>query len=250
MRKNIIVGNWKMNLNRFEAVNLVSDVLKKANYIDKNIIFAPSFVYLKEVTDLCKNFENFSTSAQNCSHIERGSYTGEVSCEMISSLNTEYVIIGHSERRINYSENNSILKKKVEIALKNNLFVIFCCGESLEERKNSEHFNSIMQQLKQSLFDFSKEDLSRVIIAYEPIWAIGTGMNASNEEAQQMHNYIRKLINSKYGDQLSSSIHILYGGSCNPSNSRELFLQEDIDGGLIGGASLNSDSFISIINSV
>ena len=250
MRKNIVVGNWKMNLNRAEAIALVDEVLSKLpnnNLVE--IVFAPSNVYLHKLAKMCANINKVSVASQDCSANEKGACTGEVSASMIAFCNVEYVILGHSERRTNFGETNNLLQTKVNRALENNLSIIFCCGESLEQRETGVHFNWIKSQLTESLFNLLIDDFPRIVIAYEPIWAIGTGVTASVSQAQEMHTFIRSIIAEKYGDNVADSTSILYGGSCNPSNSVELFLQKDIDGGLIGGASLEADDFISIINS-
>ena len=250
MRKNIVAGNWKMNLNRAEAIALVDEVLSNLprNNLTE-IVFAPSYVYLYKVAKMCDNTNKVSVASQDFSTNEKGAFTGEVSASMIASCNVEYVILGHSERRTNFDETNDLLKTKVDRALENNLSIIFCCGESLEQREKGVHFDWIKSQLTESLFNLPIDDFSRIVIAYEPIWAIGTGVTASVNQAQEMHAFIRSIITEKYGDDVADSRSILYGGSCNPSNSVELFSQKDIDGGLIGGASLKADDFISIINS-
>ena len=250
MRKNIVAGNWKMNLNRNEGIKLVEDVL---NLLSSNstseVVFSPSFVHLYKVNKMCKSIEGVSSSAQNCSAAEKGAFTGEVSAEMIKSLGVEYVILGHSESRENFTETNKELKQKVDISLKNGLKVIFCCGESLSQRKNEVHFDCIKNQIEESLFHLSETEFENIVIAYEPIWAIGTGVTASTDQAQEIHQFIRCLISEKFNNEISENTSILYGGSCKPSNAKELFSQADIDGGLIGGASLNAQDFAQIINS-
>jgi len=250
MRKNIVAGNWKMNLNRAEAIALVDEVLSNlpTNNLTE-IVFAPSYVYLHKVAKMCANTNKVSVASQDSSTNEKGAFTGDVSAPMIASCNVEYVILGHSERRTNFDETNDLLKTKVDRALENNLSIIFCCGESFEQREKGVHFDWIKSQLTESLFNLPIDDFSKIVIAYEPIWAIGTGVTASVNQAQEMHAFIRSLITKKYSDQLANNTSILYGGSCNPTNAEELFAQKDIDGGLIGGASLKADDFISIINS-
>ena len=250
MRRNIVVGNWKMNLNREEAINLVAKVL--SNLPTKNltdIVFAPSNIYLDKLSKICANINNISVASQDCSANERGAFTGEVSASMIASCNVEYVILGHSERRKNFNETNNLLRTKLDRVFENQLRVIFCCGESLEQRKKEVHLDWIKSQISDSLFHLSSQDFSRVVIAYEPIWAIGTGVTASAEQAQSIHAFIRNVIADRYGGNVADRTSILYGGSCNSSNSVALFSQEDVDGGLIGGSSLKADEFISIINS-
>lgn len=250
MRKNIVAGNWKMNLEREEGLALVSEVLSKLPK-DNNIeiVFAPCFLYLYKIAKMCNNFDNVFLAAQNCSKEVKGAFTGEVSAEMISSSNGDYVLIGHSERREFFKETNADLAQKVNRVLANNLKVIFCCGERLYQREDESHFNWIKQQLSEGIFHLDSTNFANIVIAYEPIWAIGTGVTATSNQAQEMHNFIRSLISEKYGDEITENTSILYGGSCNPSNAKELFMQKDIDGGLIGGASLKADDFLSIINS-
>ncbi len=239
-----------MNLDINEANSLVTDVLSKLDIQSKTeVVFTPSFIYLHQIAKLCKNRRNVYVAAQDCSVNIAGAYTGEVSANMLSSVGVKYVIIGHSERRINFKENNKLLKFKVARALSSNLNVIFCCGENEQQRKAGVHFDWIKAQINESLFSLSDVDFSKIIIAYEPIWAIGTGNTATSEQAQEIHNFIRHTIKEKYGFEIASNTSILYGGSCNSSNSIDLFNKKDIDGGLIGGASLNSDNFIDIINS-
>ena len=250
MRKNIVVGNWKMNLKREESLELVSVVLSKLPE-DKNteVVFAPSFLYLYKIAKLCSDFESVKVSAQNCSKEGKGAFTGEISSEMIESSNGDYVIIGHSERREFFKETNADLVPKINMALANNLKVIFCCGERLNQREESTHFDWVKQQINESLFHLSVADINNIVIAYEPIWAIGTGVTATSEQAQEMHGFIRTIISEKFGNEIAENTSILYGGSCNPNNAKDLFTQKDIDGGLIGGASLNADDFLAIIHS-
>lgn len=250
MRKKIVAGNWKMNLNRNEGVSLVENVLSKLPSDNStHIIFAPSFVHLYKVAKMCVNTSKVVAAAQDCSKSEKGAFTGEVSANMIASCNARYIILGHSERRANFNETNEDLKTKVEQALLNNLKVIFCCGESLEQRERGVHFDWIKTQISESLFHLSADEFSNVVIAYEPIWAIGTGVTASTDQAQEIHAFIRGMLNDKYGAEVAENTSILYGGSCKPSNAKELFASKDIDGGLIGGASLKVDDFIAITQS-
>ena len=239
-----------MNLNRADGIALLKDILNRLSLDNKTkVIFATSFIHLYKASKMCVDFNNIFISAQDCSGNQEGPFTGEVSASMIASCGARYVILGHSERRTNFAETNYILKTKVNYSLSNNLDVIFCCGESLEQRKDGLHFKWIEKQISESLFHLSSLDFTKIIIAYEPVWAIGTGVTASSNQAQEMHSFIRNTIQQKYGVELAKQISILYGGSCNPSNAVELFSQEDIDGGLIGGASLNADEFMKIINS-
>jgi triosephosphate isomerase len=250
MRKNIVAGNWKMNLNRAEGIALVEDVLAKLpSDNNTHIVLAPSFVYLHKVAKMCANTSKVVAAAQDCSANEKGAFTGEVSASMIASCNAKYVVLGHSERRANFKESNELLKIKVGQAFRNNLKVIFCCGESLAQRESGAHFDWIKTQISKSLFHFSSVEFKNIVIAYEPIWAIGTGVTASTDQAQEMHAFIRNILVEQYGNEVALSTSILYGGSCKPSNAKELFASLDIDGGLIGVASLNSDDFISITQS-
>ena len=250
MRKNIVAGNWKMNLNRAEGIALVEDVLAKLpSDNNTHVIFSPSFVYLHKVAKMCANTSKVVAAAQDCSANEKGAFTGEVSANMIASCNARYVILGHSERRANFKESNELLKTKLGEAFTNNLKVIFCCGESLAQREGGVHFDWIKDQILESLSHLSSKEFKNIVIAYEPIWAIGTGVTASTDQAQEMHAFIRNILVEQYGNSVGESTSILYGGSCKPSNAKELFASQDIDGGLIGGASLNSDDFIAITQS-
>ena len=249
MRKNILAGNWKMNLKRDESLKLVEEVLSLLDNNDVEVIFAPSYIYLYKVNKMCTALSSVHTASQNINKYENGAFTGEVSAEMVRSLGVKYTILGHSERREYFNETNQDLKMKVDVALSNNLNVIFCCGESLEQRESGIHFDWIKSQIEESLFHLTEEEFSKIVIAYEPIWAIGTGVTASSSQAEEVHTFIRGVILDKYGENVSRNCSIIYGGSCNPSNSRELFSKENIDGGLIGGSSLDANSFIEIIKS-
>jgi len=248
MRKKIVAGNWKMNLNKNDSEDLVNNIL---NHLDDNfspqIIFAPPYLFLNNVIELCKNKNNIFVSSQDCSAHTDGAFTGEVSAKMISSYNISHVIIGHSERRKNFNETNDILNHKINQAINNHLNVIFCCGETLSDRNNGLYFDVISDQLLSTVLSLDKSKFSNIIIAYEPIWAIGTGVTATADQAQEVHAHIRRIIKDKYGDAISNKTSIIYGGSCKPANAKEIFSQDDIDGGLIGGASLNYKDFISII---
>lgn len=245
MRKQIVAGNWKMNKTLQEGINLAEEVNKLAPVQDVRLVLCTPFIHLAEVKKVITKDELF-LGAQNCAAEESGAYTGEVSAAMIQSTGTNYVIIGHSERRAYYGETNDILNKKVKLALANNLTPIFCCGEVLEEREANTHFDVVKQQLEEGLFDLPAEQFAKIVIAYEPVWAIGTGKTATPDQAQEMHKYIRDLLVSKYGNDIADNISILYGGSCKPSNAKELFTNPDVDGGLIGGASLKAEDFIGI----
>jgi len=251
MRKKIVAGNWKMNLTLEAGKKLATEINAyiNVNILDyMQVIISPSFVHLPDIVMII-NCKNIFVSAQNCSSEEKGAFTGEVSAEIVKSCGVSHVIIGHSERRQYFNEDNQILSNKVNCCLKNDLIPVFCCGEKLTERENNLQFTTIRKQLEEGLFNLTSEEFSKIIIAYEPVWAIGTGRNATPLQAQEMHNYIREIISIKYGNIIAEEISILYGGSCNPSNASEIFANKDVDGGLIGGASLKYDDFIKIINS-
>ncbi|MBC8510332.1 MAG: triose-phosphate isomerase [Cryomorphaceae bacterium] len=250
MRKNIVAGNWKMNLNRTEGIALVEDVLAKLpSDNNTHVVLAPSFVYLHKVAKMCANTSKVVAAAQDCSANKKGAFTGEVSASMLASCGARYVVLGHSEKRANFAESNEILKTKVGQAFRNDLKVIFCCGESLSQRESGVHFDWIKAQISESLFQLSSEEFKNIVVAYEPIWAIGTGVTASTEQAQEIHAFIRNILVGQYGEEVAENTSILYGGSCKPSNAKELFASQDIDGGLIGGASLSSDDFVKITQS-
>lgn len=249
MRKQIVAGNWKMNTNIAEGIALALNLRELEPQFNDNVevIVIPPFTHITEVMNALSD-TNIKLGAQNCASEEKGAFTGEVSAEMISSLEVNYVTIGHSERRAYYNETNDILNKKVKLALKNDLTPIYCCGEMLAEREAKNHFNVVKTQISEGLFDLSKEDFSKIIIAYEPVWAIGTGVTASPEQAQEIHKFIRDIIAEKYGNEIAENISILYGGSVKPNNANEIFSKPDVDGGLIGGAALKAEDFMGIIN--
>jgi len=238
-----------MNTTLAEGIKLATDVngLVEKNPNKTIVIVAPPFTHLSEIGKL---LTKVFLSAQNCAFEPSGAYTGEVSVGMIKSAGARYVIIGHSERRTYFKEDNDTLFKKTKLALNQDLLPIFCCGEILSERQAGIHFEIVKKQLDETIFKFDKTQFSKLVIAYEPVWAIGTGVNATPEQAQEMHKYIRDLIRKKYDSQLAEDTTILYGGSCKPSNARDLFKNNDVDGGLIGGASLNAADFMAIIQSV
>lgn len=248
MRKNIVAGNWKMNKNLQEGIELAKEVneLLKAAELNCDVILGTPFIHLASVVAVVDN-KKIGIAAQNCADKESGAFTGEVSASMIKSTGAEYVILGHSERRAYYGETSAILKTKTELALKNGLAPIFCIGEVLEERENNLHFQVVKSQIEESLFDLSVDDFSKIILAYEPVWAIGTGKTATPAQAQEMHAFIRQTIAEKYGNEIAENISILYGGSANPGNAKELFSNPDVDGGLIGGASLKAADFKAVI---
>lgn len=247
MRKKIVAGNWKMNKNLQEGIDLTKEILQLESEIpnDVSVIIGTPFIHLSEINKIIKN-SKVSLAAQNCAKEKSGAFTGEISAEMLNSCGCEYVILGHSERRSYYGENNSILVEKIRRAFENNLKVIFCIGEVLEERESNKHFGVIADQLENGLFHLNNDEMNKVVIAYEPVWAIGTGKTASSEQAQEMHAYIRTKLAEKYGENTAEQTSILYGGSCKPSNAKELFANKDVDGGLIGGASLKATDFISL----
>lgn len=251
MRKKIVAGNWKMNKTLEEGQALASEVVNMAGSevsSDVKLILCTPYVYLTAVKKLTEG-SSVGVGAQNCHTKESGAYTGEISAPMLADIGVQYVILGHSERREYFNETNEQLAEKVNIALKNNIIPVFCCGETLPQREKGIHVEFVKQQLTESLFHLSEEDFRKIIIAYEPIWAIGTGVTASSAQAQEMHAEIRKHLASKYGQSVADDTSILYGGSCKPDNAEELFACPDVDGGLIGGASLKSRDFIDIAKS-
>jgi|TARA_Y100000992_G_scaffold52271_1_gene31013 triosephosphate isomerase len=245
MRKKIVAGNWKMNLNKEEAYLLFNNLESKSFPNDVMVIIAPPSIYL----DSFSGATNIYLSSQDVSANENGAFTGEFSSEMLSSLNIKYSIVGHSERRQYHNESDDLIFLKTKSLIQQNISPLFCCGESLNERKSKNHYNIVKSQLHNILNNLNASDFEKIIIAYEPVWAIGTGLTAEPSDAQKMHLYIRGLVKESYGNKIADNLSILYGGSCKPGNSNELFSMEDIDGGLIGGASLDSNSFESIINS-
>jgi triosephosphate isomerase (TIM) len=252
MRKQIAAANWKMNLTLAKGEELMNGILAENIKLEDNqhAVFAVPFPYLMNMKSKTDNSFNFFTAAQNCAAEKSGAYTGEVSCEMINSIGIKYVVIGHSERREYYNETNEVLAKKVNLALENNLSSIFCCGEPLQIREAETQNAHIETQLKESLFHLSAEQMKGFVIAYEPIWAIGTGRTASSAQAQEMHAHIRNVLAAKYGNETADSISILYGGSVKAANAAEIFSQPDVDGGLVGGASLVAAEFVTIIKSL
>jgi len=249
----MVAGNWKMNNSFNQAEELIGQILDNIHAEGKpdnvDVVLCPPFLYLEMATDLV-NEEVLMVGAQNLSQHDKGAYTGEISAAMLQSSNVTHCIIGHSERRKYFGETDEMLSEKVNQALKYKITPIFCCGEQLEEREGGKHFEVVRSQLENALFHLDEEDLGKIIIAYEPVWAIGTGVTASPEQAQEMHAFIRKEIAGKYSLSVAEEISILYGGSCNAKNAKELFSNDDVDGGLIGGASLKPDDFCTIIRSL
>ncbi len=250
MRKHIVAGNWKMNLTFTEADELLDELMSELEQVelprDTQVIVCPPFPYIEMASDYA-NDSYFMVGAQNVSDQERGAYTGEVSAEMLESCEIDYCIVGHSERRGYYGETDATVAAKVDRLLAHGLKPIVCVGEVLEEREAGRQLEVVKRQVEQGLFHLTAEQMQQVVIAYEPVWAIGTGRTATPEQAQEIHAHIRSLLRAKYGDAVAEEISILYGGSCKPSNAKELFACKDIDGGLIGGASLKAKDFMGIV---
>ncbi len=252
MRKQIAAANWKMNTTYSQAESLLNDVLQ-ANIrlkAHQEVIFAVPFPYLIMAGSVIGREDHCFTAAQNIYHQPSGAFTGEVSAEMLKSFGVKYCIVGHSERREYFNETNSQLAAKVDLCFKNDITPIFCCGEPLSVREAGTQDQHVGTQIHESLFHLAADDIARMVIAYEPIWAIGTGKTASTEQAQQMHAFIRSVIEKKYGGDIASTIPILYGGSVKPNNAAELFASPDVDGGLVGGASLVAADFVQIIKAL
>ena len=249
MRKKIVAGNWKMNLTLQEGIALAKELQTEleANKPNCDVVICTPFVHLASIASFL-NQDLIGLGAENCADKEKGAYTGEVSAAMVKSTGANYVILGHSERREYYAETPEILKEKVLLALSNNLKVIFCIGESLEEREANKQNEVVKAELEGSVFNLTPEQFSNIVIAYEPIWAIGTGKTATADQAEEIHAYIREVVAARYGAEVADNTSILYGGSCKPSNAKELFAKPDIDGGLIGGASLKAADFQGIID--
>ncbi|MEZ0450074.1 triose-phosphate isomerase [Sphingobacterium thalpophilum] len=249
MRKKIVAGNWKMNLDYQSGLSLFSEIINMAKdevIGNQQLVVCSPFIHLSSLGQLSKNIANVNIGAQNIHQAESGAYTGEVSAVQVKSVGASHVILGHSERRAYFGETDALLATKVDAALKHDLTPIFCVGETKEERESGDFFTVIKTQLADGLFHLSKAAFEAIVLAYEPVWAIGTGLTASPEQAQEVHAFIRKVIAEKYGQETADNTSILYGGSCNPGNAKDLFAQADIDGGLIGGASLKSRDFIDI----
>lgn len=246
MRKNIVAGNWKMNTTVSEGVKLATEVNEALNGVEAKceVIICVPFTHLTSCKAVCS--EKLHLGAENCADHTKGAYTGEVSASMVASTGADYVILGHSERRAYYGETVEMLAEKTKLALENNLKVIFCIGEVLEEREAGKQ-NEVVKAQLESVFSLSAEDFGKIVLAYEPVWAIGTGKTATDEQAEEIHAYIRSLIAEKYGEQVADDTTILYGGSCKPSNAKGLFAKPNVDGGLIGGASLDAESFMGIV---
>lgn len=252
MRKQIAAANWKMNLTYQQAEKLIDEILEDGINLDNHqqVLFAVPFPYLIMCKSRADTEKGFDIAAQNCYHKESGAFTGEVSAEMLHSIGARYCIIGHSERRQYFNETNEVLARKINICLQYNLVPIFCCGEALEIRDKGEQNAFVQKQLEESLFHLSAEQVENIIIAYEPVWAIGTGKTATTQQAQEMHAHLRAVMATKFGKKSANKISILYGGSVKAENAAELFGSADVDGGLVGGASLVAQDFIKIIKAL
>lgn len=252
MRKKIVAGNWKMNMDLQEGLKFASSLekhFKEHPSASAQVILCTPFIHLAGVAEILKN-SKLSLGAQNCASEASGAFTGEVSAYMVKSTGASYVIVGHSERRSYYHEDDKTLNKKVMLALNAGLKVIFCCGEVQKEREEGKHFIIVKRQLQEGLFNLTEAQMDSIVVAYEPVWAIGTGLTATPAQAQEMHKYIRDLVKEKYGNDCAKKLPILYGGSCKPSNAAELFSNPDVDGGLIGGASLKKEDFAGIVDAM
>ena len=252
MRLKIVAGNWKMNTTYNEGISLAENVLEQTGNIasGKELIFAAPFIHLKTLAEIAAKHNNIKVAAQNCFYETKGAFTGEVSPAMLKSVGCSYVIVGHSERRTLFNETEEIILKKTLAALYENLKVIYCCGEPLNLRESNKHKEYVAEQLNCSILKLSETQIKNIVIAYEPIWAIGTGKTASAEQAQEIHAFIRSAVKAKFGAAISADITILYGGSVNAANAKELFNQPDVDGGLVGGASLKAEEFAAIANAI
>ncbi|GEL11225.1 triosephosphate isomerase [Flavobacterium glycines] len=250
MRKKIVAGNWKMHKNAAQTSELLSELIAKvpAN-TTAQVIVAPTFVNLAAAVNQLKG-TNISVSAQNVHQTESGAFTGEISADMLTSVGVNTVILGHSERRAIFHESDALIADKVNTALKHDMTVIFCFGEELKDRQSGNHFNIVENQLKDGLFQVDAKSWDKIVLAYEPVWAIGTGETASPEQAQEMHEFIRETILKAYGKEIAENATILYGGSVKPENAKEIFGKPDVDGGLIGGAALKADDFVAIVTAI
>lgn len=248
-RKNIVAGNWKMNMDFNQGRDLAISIIKQLGPTENKVILCPPFIHLNYISMLTKGVANLHVGSQNCHAQDHGAYTGEISVSMVKSTGAEYVILGHSERRQYFNEDEKTLAPKVDAAITGGLSPIYCCGEKLDKREANKQEEVVEKQISGGLFHLSTADFSKVVIAYEPVWAIGTGKTASPKQAQEMHAFIRSLISEKYGKDIADSTTILYGGSVKPKNAKEIFKKPDVDGGLIGGASLKAGDFVAIVNS-
>ncbi len=244
MRK-IVAGNWKMNNDRTAAIDLIEGIIGNMNGSDVDVVIAPPFPFLQAAVERTRG-SRVTIAAQNCHQAEKGAFTGEVSVGMLESLGVGACIVGHSERRQYFCETDGIVRQKIELLLKYGITPIYCCGEVKEERESREHFNVVAAQIKEALSGFDQNSMARIVIAYEPVWAIGTGLTATPDQAQEMHAFIRQQVRSMV-NEVADAVPILYGGSCKPDNAESLFSQQDVNGGLIGGASLDADQFTQLI---
>jgi triosephosphate isomerase len=250
MRKKIVAGNWKMHKNAEQTEDLLNELIDKIPFeTDVQIIVAPTFVNLSTAVDHLE-FVGIDVAAQNMHQAESGAFTGEISADMLQNVGVNIVILGHSERRAIFNETDALIASKVNTALEHDMTVIFCFGEELKDRQSKNHFNVVENQLKDGLFNIQASDWGNVVLAYEPVWAIGTGETASPEQAQEMHQFIREAVRKAYGSDIAEDVSILYGGSVKPENAKEIFSKPDVDGGLIGGAALKSDDFVAIVNAI
>lgn len=248
-RKLIAAGNWKMNLDYDQGRDLAKAIVSGLQPSDVLVILGTPYLHLKNISGIIKDISNVKLAAQNCHQEESGAYTGEISAGMLKSCGVDYVILGHSERREYFNESDGLIAKKIDIVLKHGMLPIYCCGEKLEVREAGKHQELVGEQVKTALFHLTEEQMKQVVVAYEPVWAIGTGKTATPEQAQEMHRYIRGLIREKFGKKVADGTSILYGGSVKPDNANELFAQPDVDGGLVGGASLKAADFLAIASS-
>ena len=249
MRRKIVAGNWKMNKTITEGLSLIEAIKTGAPKVQKagvDIIVAPTYVMLSDAAKAV-NGSSIKLAAQNCHQEESGAYTGEISATMIQAIGAEYIIIGHSERRQYFNETSASIAKKINVVLSKGLTPIYCNGEVKEERESGRHFEVVKRQMNDELFHLSAEEVLKVVVAYEPVWAIGTGLTASPDQAQEIHAFIRQLLTDKYGAAVAEEISILYGGSCKPDNAKEIFSKKDVEGGLIGGAALKAEDFLGIV---
>lgn len=249
MRKNIVAGNWKMNKDYSQAIELINQIKAGKPNTTTEVILATPFPYLAKAVELVAGTD-IKIAAQNMHQAEGGAFTGEVAANMLTSIGVNTVILGHSERRAYFHETDALLANKVDTALKHEMTVIFCFGEELKDRQDNNHFNIVEYQLRDGLFHIDKENWKNIVLAYEPVWAIGTGETASPDQAQEMHAFIRNLVDKVFGNEVAENVTILYGGSVKPDNAKEIFSKPDVDGGLIGGASLQANDFFGIINGI
>lgn len=250
MRNKIVAGNWKMHKNAVETRQLLNELIDNLpNDVEAQIIVAPTFVNLNLAVNVLEN-SNIAVAAQNMHQSEAGAFTGEISASMLTNIGVKTIILGHSERRAYFHETDALLAEKVNTALKHDMTVIFCFGEELKDRQDNQHFNVVENQLRDGLFHVENSAWEKIILAYEPVWAIGTGETATPEQAQEMHEFIRETIRKHYGSDIAEDVSILYGGSVKPENAKEIFSKPDVDGGLIGGAALKADDFSKIVEAI